>query len=229
MARSKNIFQHTVNLTLWLGAGFVITTTLLVLTLRWINPPSSMVIQLWQSENDRSAQQRWQPLENISPHLQIAVIAAEDQKFPRHFGFDFAALQKALGENRKRTRGASTITQQTAKNLFLWNGRSYVRKALEAWFTLLMELLWPKERILEVYLNIAEFGEGVYGAEAAARHHFGTSAQHLSRWQSGLLAAVLPSPRRMSASHPSEYVQSRVYTINQQARQLGGKRYLDLL
>jgi len=229
MARPKNIFLRSAKLGLWLGAGFVVTSALLVLTLRWINPPSSMVIQHWQSENDRSAQQRWQPLETISPHLQIAVIAAEDQKFPQHFGFDFASLQKALGENRKRTRGASTITQQTAKNLFLWNGRSYVRKALEAWFTLLMELLWPKERILEVYLNIAEFGEGVYGAEAAARHHFGKSAKHLSRWQSGLLAAVLPSPRRMSASYPSAYVQGRAHTINRQARQLGGKRYLNSL
>ncbi|MBB5211905.1 monofunctional biosynthetic peptidoglycan transglycosylase [Microbulbifer hydrolyticus] len=229
MARPKYIFQRTVKLALWLGTAFAVTSTLLVLTLRWVNPPSSMVIQHWQIEHGRNAQQVWQPLENISPNLQMAVIAAEDQKFPQHFGFDFGSLQKAFSENRKRTRGASTITQQTAKNLFLWNGRSYVRKGLEAWFTLLMELLWPKQRILEVYLNIAEFDEGVYGAEAAARHHFGNSARHLSRWQSGLLAAVLPSPRRMSASYPSEYVQGRAHTINRQARQLGGARYVDSL
>lgn len=212
-----------------LGFTFVLLTTLLVLLLRWINPPSSMVIQSWQLQSGRAAQQTWRPLEQISPHLQIAVIASEDQKFPRHFGFDLDALQKALGERRKRTRGASTITQQTAKNLFLWNGRSYLRKGLEAWFTLLMEILWPKERILEVYLNIAEFGEGVYGAEAAARNHFGTSARYLSRWQSGLMAAVLPSPKRMSAQYPSDYVRSRASTISRQVRQLGGTGYLRLL
>ena len=212
-----------------LGAAFVTVTALLVLSLRWINPPSSMVIQHWEWKNDRKAQHSWRSVDQISPNLQIAVIASEDQKFPNHHGFDFGALKKALSENRKRTRGASTITQQTAKNLFLWNGRSYLRKGLEAWFTLLMELLWPKERILEVYLNIAEFDEGIYGAEAAARSHFGISAQSLNRWQSGLLAAVLPSPRRMSAKYPSEYVQRRAYTINRQVKQLGGAGYLKAL
>lgn len=212
-----------------LGAAFAVFTALLVLSLRWINPPTSMVIQHWEWQNDRKAQHSWRSLDQISTNLQIAVIASEDQKFPSHIGFDFSALQKALSENRKRTRGASTITQQTAKNLFLWNGRSYVRKGLEAWFTLLMETLWSKERILEVYLNIAEFGEGIYGAEAAARSHFGKSAQDLNRWQSGLLAAVLPSPKRMSAKYPSEYVLGRAYTINRQAQQLGGARYLKTL
>ena len=214
---------------LLLAAAFVAVTALLVLALRWINPPSSMVIQSWERQSGRTAKHSWRPLEKISPNLQIAVIASEDQKFPHHIGFDFSALQKALSENRKRTRGASTITQQTAKNLFLWNGRSYLRKGLEAWFTLLMETLWSKQRILEVYLNIAEFGEGIYGAEAAARHHFGNSAQYLTRWQSGLLAAVLPSPKRMSARYPSEYVQGRAFTINRQARQLGGAGYLNSL
>ncbi|WP_201276885.1 monofunctional biosynthetic peptidoglycan transglycosylase [Microbulbifer sp. ALW1] len=226
MARHcKRIARYT----LLLAAAAVTLSVLLVLALRWIDPPSSMVMQHWQQDSGQIARHSWQPINKISPNLQMAVIAAEDQKFPHHYGFDLDSLQKALTENRKRTRGASTITQQTAKNLFLWNGRSYLRKGLEAWFTLLMETLWSKERILEVYLNIAEFGEGVYGAEAAARHHFGSSAQHLSRWQSGLLAAVLPSPKRMSAGRPSAYVQSRASTINRQIRQLGGTGYLKSL
>ncbi|QKX16556.1 monofunctional biosynthetic peptidoglycan transglycosylase [Microbulbifer sp. YPW1] len=230
MSSSKTRYlKRTAKAVLLFGTAFVVVTALLVFSLRWINPPSSMVIQNWERHSGRTAKHSWRPLEKISPNLQIAVIASEDQKFADHFGFDLDALRKALTEKRKRTRGASTITQQTAKNLFLWNGRSYIRKGLEAWFALLMEILWPKERILEVYLNIAEFGEGVYGAEAAARHHFGNSAQRLSRWQAGLLAAVLPSPKRMSAGRPSEYVQGRAYTINRQARQLGGARYLQSL
>ncbi|MFD1217647.1 monofunctional biosynthetic peptidoglycan transglycosylase [Microbulbifer celer] len=221
----KRLFRFTIGSVI----AFIALTAVLVLSMRWINPPSSMVIQHWQSETGRSAAQVWQPLERISPNLQMAVIAAEDQKFPHHHGFDFDSLKKALTERRKRTRGASTITQQTAKNLFLWNGRSYVRKGLEAWFTLLMELLWPKQRILEVYLNIAEFGEGTFGAEAAARKYFGISAQSLTPWQSGLMAAVLPSPRRMFVSKPSNYVRERASTINRQVRQLGGRQYLEQL
>ncbi|WP_295803681.1 monofunctional biosynthetic peptidoglycan transglycosylase [uncultured Microbulbifer sp.] len=221
--------QRLLKPALWLAIICLLATALPVLALRWIDPPSSAVIFAWEIGNSREAKHQWRPLDDISPNLQIAVIAAEDQKFPNHMGFDLVALQKALSENRRRTRGASTITQQTAKNLFLWNGRSYLRKGLEAWFALWMEILWPKERILEVYLNIAEFGDGIYGAEAAARSHFGTSAQYLSRWQSGLLAAVLPSPRRMSAKYPSEYVQGRAFTINRQARQLGGTGYLKSL
>jgi len=218
--------KRSLRLALWLCAAFAVVTAVPVLALRWIDPPTSAVIQSWQQHSGRKAQHQWRPLEKISPNLQMAVIAAEDQKFPHHYGFDFVALQQALGENRKRTRGASTITQQTAKNLYLWNGRSYLRKGLEAWFTLLMELLWPKERILEVYLNIAEFGEGVYGAEAAARSFFGTSARNINRRQAGLMAAVLPSPRRMSAKIPSRYVRSRASTIDRQVRQLGGAAYL---
>ncbi|MFI2810909.1 monofunctional biosynthetic peptidoglycan transglycosylase [Microbulbifer sp. JSM ZJ756] len=221
--------QRTAKYTFWLGSGFVVVTALMVLALRWVDPASSAVISAWERESGREAVHQWRPLEQISPNLQVAVIASEDQKFPHHFGFDFAALKKALSEDRGRIRGASTITQQTAKNLFLWNGRSYVRKALEAWFTVLMEVLWPKERILEVYLNIAEFGEGVYGAQAAASNFFGTSAQHLNRWQAGRLAAVLPSPKRMSARNPSSYVRNRAYTIDRQVRQLGGTGYLGQL
>ena len=204
-----------------MGSSFM-----LVLALRWFDPPSSAVIVLWEMENDRKANHRWRPLVEISPQLQIAVIAAEDQKFADHFGFDFESIEKSLQENRARPRGASTISQQTAKNLFLWQGRSYVRKGIEAWFTLLMELLWPKQRILEIYLNIAEFGPGVYGAQAAAQTFFATSARNLTAWQSGLLTAVLPNPRRMSAANPSAYVQSRALEINQLVRQMGGAGHL---
>lgn len=221
--------KRAAKVTCWLGATFCISTALLVLALRWIDPPSSAVILAWELQSGREAQHRWRPLEKISPNLQMAVIAAEDQKFSQHFGFDFASLQKALNEDRRRVRGASTITQQTAKNLFLWHGRSYLRKGLEAWFTLLMEVFWPKERILEVYLNIAEFGDGVYGAQAAAKKYFGTSALYLNRWQAGRMAAVLPNPRRMSARDPSGYVRSRAATINRQVRQLGGTSYLKAL
>lgn len=205
---------------------FVASSFVLVLTLRWVDPPSSAVIIAWEMATDRNAKHQWRSLAEISSHLQIAVIAAEDQKFPDHFGFDFESIEKSLGENRARPRGASTISQQTAKNLFLWQGRSYVRKAIEAWFTLLMESLWPKQRILEVYLNIAEFGPGVYGAQAAAQTFFHTSARNLDAWQAGLLTAVLPNPKRMSAAYPSDYVRSRARDINQLVRQLGGAAYL---
>lgn len=221
--------KRPVKAILWLGVTFVAMTALLVLALRWVDPPSSMVIQAWQQQSGRRAQQEWRPLRKISPSLQMAAIAAEDQKFPLHHGFDFTSIRKALNENRKRPRGASTISQQTAKNLFLWNGRSYLRKGVEAWFTLLMELLWPKERILEVYLNIAEFGEGIYGAQAAAENFYGTSARNLNRWQAALMAAVLPNPRRMSAKAPSHYVRGRATDIDRQVRQLGSATYLEKL
>ncbi len=206
--------------------GLVALSFLLLLALRWVDPPTSMVILAWELQSGRAARHQWRPIEAISPHLQIAVIATEDQKFPTHFGFDFDSIQKALGEDRRRLRGASTISQQTAKNLFLWHGRSYLRKALEAWFTLLMECLWPKQRILEVYLNVAEFGAGVYGAEAAAGIFFATTAEKISPWQAGLLAAVLPSPQAMSASQPSDYVRARAQKVSTLVAQLGGAAYL---
>ena len=226
MARKLKLLTR---ITFWLSGVFIGTTALMVLMLRWVDPPSSAVIFAWELGSGQEARHEWQPLEKVSPNLQMAVIAAEDQKFAHHFGFDFASLKKAISEDRKRPRGASTITQQTAKNLFLWQGRSYVRKGLEAWFTILMEVLWPKERILEVYLNIAEFGDGVYGAQAAANQFFGTSARYLSSWQAGRMAAVLPNPKRMSAQYPSHYVRSRAVTINRQVRQLGGSAYLGTL
>jgi monofunctional biosynthetic peptidoglycan transglycosylase len=153
-----------------------------------------------------------------------AVIASEDQNFPQHYGFDWKAIQKAMDHNEKsaRTKGASTLTQQTAKNLFLWSGRSWVRKGFEAYFTLLIETLWNKRRILETYLNIVEFGDGIFGVEAAAQHYFGKPAARLNSSEAALLAAVLPNPRRYSVKSPGPFVRDRQQWILQQMDQLGG-------
>jgi monofunctional biosynthetic peptidoglycan transglycosylase len=216
----------SVKLVIWTSLLFLIGSTLLVLTLRWVDPPSSAFIFAYNLGSDKKAVQKWVPIDAVSPWLQISVISSEDQKFPQHSGFDIESIQKALNEKRGRPRGASTITQQVAKNLFLWNGRSYIRKGIEVWFTFLLELFWSKERILEVYLNVAEFGPGIYGAEAAAQSFYRKSAIKLSPWQSGLLAAVLPNPKKMSAKTPSEYVQSRAAQIYAEVEQLGGTAFL---
>lgn len=165
----------------------------------------------------------WVPLAEISPRLQRAVIASEDQKFLEHYGLDIEAMQKALAHNKrsKRIRGGSTISQQTAKNLFLWPGRSYVRKGLEAYLAVLMEAVWSKERILEVYLNSAEFGRGIYGAEAAAQFWFHKPAAKLSAREAALLAAVLPAPRKRNPAKPSGYVSRRAAWIQGQMARLG--------
>jgi monofunctional biosynthetic peptidoglycan transglycosylase len=185
----------------------------LILPWRWIDPPTSSFMMQARLLEDRRIYHQWQPLSRISPNLRMAAIAAEDQKFTTHFGFDFASIADALNEKRGRRRGASTISQQVAKNLYLWNGRSYVRKAIEAYLTLWIELLWTKERILEVYLNVAEFGPGVYGASAASRRFFHKPADQLTPYESALLAAVLPNPKRMSVVRPSRYVRSRAAEI----------------
>lgn len=177
----------------------------------------------WLDGNNRyQAQHHWRPLTEISPHLMQAVVAAEDQKFMQHSGFDLAAIEQALVYNSKgrKVRGASTISQQTAKNVFLWSGRSWVRKGLESGLTLLIEASWGKERILEVYLNSIEFGPGIYGAEAAAQHFFGVTAARLSRQQAALLAAVLPNPHRFLVQAPSPYVRKRQQWILKQMQQL---------
>jgi monofunctional biosynthetic peptidoglycan transglycosylase len=163
--------------------------------------------------------------------MRLAVVAAEDQKFPHHWGFDFESIADAVQEKgaRGRPRGASTISQQVARNLFLWPGRSYLRKGLEAYFTVLLELLWPKRRILEVYLNVAEFGDGIYGIAAAAQAFFGKRPADLGRAEAALLAAVLPNPRRLHARNPSAYVRERALWIEEQMIHLGGPAYLQSL
>ena len=174
--------------------------------------------------------QKWVKWAAISPNLPLAVVAAEDQKFPEHRGFDLESISEAMERNAKggRIRGASTISQQVAKNLFLWPGRSYLRKGLEAGFTGLLELLWPKRRILEVYVNIAEFGEGVYGAQAAAETYFRKSPARLSAGEAALLAAVLPNPKRLRVARPSAYVRERQEWILGQMGQLGASYLKEL-
>ncbi|MDA5492925.1 monofunctional biosynthetic peptidoglycan transglycosylase [Yersinia intermedia] len=173
----------------------------------------------------------WVPMDEISPYMALAVMAAEDQKFPEHWGFDVGAIESALSHNQRnqnRIRGASTLSQQTAKNLFLWDGRSWVRKGLEVGLTAGIELIWTKRRILTVYLNIAEFGEGIFGVEAAARHFFNKPASKLSASEAALLAAVLPNPLRFKVDAPSGYVISRQQWILRQMRQLGGKDFIQV-
>jgi monofunctional biosynthetic peptidoglycan transglycosylase len=207
----------------------------MVLALRWINPHYSAFmaesqIAAWSGgDSAYVCRHSWVTLERISPNLPLAVVASEDQKFPQHWGFDVEAIEKAYALNRHshRVRGASTISQQVAKNLFLWSGRSYFRKGLEAYFTVLIEGLWPKRRILEVYLNVAEFGHGIYGAEAAAQQFFHRNAARLSRSDAAVLAAVLPNPQRYNAAAPSRYVQQRRDWILGQMQALGGPEMLD--
>ena len=208
-----------------------------VLALRFIDPPFSTFMAIRQVEALRAGDAGfriaydWRDLDRIAPSLPLAAVAAEDQNFARHRGFDLEAIERARAHNARggRTRGASTISQQLAKNLFLWSGRSWVRKGAEAWYTLLIEALWPKQRILEVYVNVAEFGDGIYGAQAAARSYWGKDAGSLTDSESARLAAVLPSPRRYSAHRPGPYVQRRAQWIERNMRNLGGEAWLEAL
>ena len=179
----------------------------------------------WETKGEWAPKQQWVSWKHIAPSMPLAVIASEDQRFLEHHGFDTIQIQKAIEASQRgdRLRGASTISQQTAKNVFLWNGRSYLRKGLEAWFTLLIELCWSKQRILEVYLNSIEFGTGVFGVEAASQLYFKKNAGDLNRYDAALLAAVLPNPHRMFANNPSAYVRERQYWIVNQMRQIGGE------
>jgi len=200
----------------------------LVLALRWIDPPTTAFIaqrqiDLWITGSSQRVAYEWVDWQALSPTLPLAVVAAEDQHFPRHFGFDLDAIAEAVqeGADGGHMRGASTISQQVAKNLFLWSGRSWVRKGLEAYFTVLIELVWPKRRILEVYLNIAQFGDTVFGVGAAGPHFFGRPARQLDAHEAALLAAVLPNPVRFRVDAPSPYVYGRATWIRTQMLQLG--------
>ena len=203
-------------------------SVLLVLPLRWLDPPfSSVMLQRFLVEGRRQ-HQTWVDLDQAGPHLAMAVIAAEDQRFADHSGFDarevIAAIERRLEGGR--LRGASTISQQTARNLFLWQRRSLVRKGLEVWFTGLIEVFWPKRRILEMYLNFAETGQRLFGVGAASRHYFGVTPGRLDREQAALIAAVLPNPRVYRVDAPSPQVLARRDWILQQMENLGGPDYL---
>ncbi|WP_432277830.1 monofunctional biosynthetic peptidoglycan transglycosylase [Lysobacter stagni] len=213
---------------------FVLLSVVQVATLRFVDPMFSafMVSRQLEAWGDGEWRFRvaydWRDMEDISPYVPLAVVASEDQNFAEHFGFDLQAIEKARKNNAKgrKVRGGSTISQQTAKNLFLWSGRSWVRKGIEAWYTLLIEALWPKHRIIEVYVNIVEFGDGVYGAQAAARTFFRKDAGQLTAAEAARMAAVLPSPRRYSITRPGPYVQRRAQAIQRQMRYIGGADYL---
>ncbi|ERK15200.1 Monofunctional biosynthetic peptidoglycan transglycosylase [Pantoea sp. AS-PWVM4] len=213
----------------WLGiwlAGILLFSFLPV-------PFSAVMVErqlgAWLHGNfDYVAHSDWVSMDEISPWMALAVIASEDQKFPEHWGFDVAAIQSVLdNEGDERMRGASTLSQQTAKNLFLWDGRSWVRKGLEAGLTVGIETVWTKRRILTVYLNIAEFGNGVFGVEEASQRYFHKPASRLTMAEAALLAAVLPNPIRFRADAPSGYIRQRQQWIMRQMRQLGGEGFLN--
>jgi monofunctional glycosyltransferase len=234
VAAARGFWHRLRNALLWALASFVGASFIAVLALRWLAPPITAFMingyaSAWLARDLRwRADYRWTPYERISRHVKLAVIASEDQKFAFHPGFDFEAIDEAIKERErgKRLRGASTISQQVAKNLFLWPGQSFVRKGFEAYFTLLIEWLWPKQRILEVYLNVAEFGPGVYGIGAAAPHFFHTDPAQVGQAEAALLATVLPSPKRLRADHPSAYMWRRQAWIIEQMNELGGASYI---
>ncbi len=227
--RISNFFKWILKLAIL----FFVISVLLVFAMRWINPiTSSIMIQrqiagLLDGEFEL-VKYHWVSYDDVSKYMPIAIVAAEDQNFPNHFGFDFKQIEKALKENKRgrRVRGASTITQQVAKNLFLWEGKSFVRKGVEAYFTLLIELLWDKERILEVHMNIAEMGDKIFGVGTASVAYFKIPAAKLSIRQAALLAAVLPNPKKYSAVKPTGYVRGRQNWIVRQINSLGGPEYL---
>ncbi len=212
----------------------VIFAIIFVVALRWINPiTSSIMLQndihsVLSGENKFSAYQ-WHDWDKISRHVAVAVIAAEDQRFPSHFGIDFSELFNAITSKSERLRGASTITQQVAKNLFLWSKRSYFRKALEAGLAILIEIFWSKQRILEVYLNIAEMGDNLFGIGAASAFYYHKTPAQLNRHEAARIAAVLPNPTQYSVLQPSEFVVKRQRWILKQMKQLGGKALLEKL
>lgn len=203
---------------------FVVGSIAWVVLYRFVDPPITyLMLERYVEMEEGRMDKEWKDLEEISPNMQLAVVAAEDQTYMDHWGFDVQAIEKALDHNEQggRLRGGSTISQQTAKNVFLWPGRSWVRKGLEAWFTVLIELVWGKERILEVYLNVIELGNGIYGVEAAAQAYFNKPAADLSKSQAALVAAVLPNPRRYSVAKPTPYIRGRQKWIQTQMWNLG--------
>ena len=215
-------------------AAWATVTMAAVVLLRWVNPPTTAfmirdrVAALFSGDDGYEFRHEWRDWGQISKQAALAVVAAEDQRFARHLGFDFKQIDKALEdrERGRRVRGASTISQQVAKNLFLWPGQSWFRKGLEAGLTVLIELAWSKQRILEVYLNVAEFGRGTWGVQAASQRFFRKDAARLNRSEAALLAAVLPAPKRYRADQPGPYVRKRQAWIERQMVALGGTTYV---
>jgi len=208
--------------TIW----FVGLSLFFVILFKWVPIPLTplMLIRSGQqviNGKELKLKHDWVSMKNISPHIQLAAVCSEDQNFFTHHGIDFGAMKKAVNESKKKNgklRGASTISQQTAKNVFLWPQRSWVRKGLEVWFTGLIELIWSKKRIMEVYLNSIEMGVGIYGAEAASQYYFGKKASELTKYQATSIVAIFPSPLKWNARNPGPYVQSRIEWINRQMK-----------
>lgn len=220
----KKITDILTKFLLW----FLMVTVLWVLFYRFVNPPITLLMiqrNIERSTNDKPAkmEKKWVDFDDMSDNMKRAAVSAEDQLFLKHIGFDVKAIEKAFATNKKgkNIKGGSTISQQTAKNVFLWPGRSWVRKGFEAYFTLLIEILWSKERILEVYLNVIEMGDGIYGAEAAAQAYYGKSCKKLSRAQAALIASCFPNPRRWSPKNATPYIRHRQYLIMKNMRRLG--------
>jgi monofunctional biosynthetic peptidoglycan transglycosylase len=229
--RTKRRLRHFLVALLLIVPALGITAAAATLMFRFVAPPASALmierrIESWGSGETYSSNYEWVDFNRIATPMALAVIASEDQNFLQHHGFDWDAIQRAYDydENGTRLRGGSTLTQQTAKNLFLWPKRNWLRKGLEAYFTVLLETCWNKRRILETYLNIVEFGDGVYGVEAASQHYFHKPAARLTAEEAALLAAVLPNPHRFKANAPSRYIRQRQQWILQQMRQLGVER-----
>lgn len=206
--------------------GFVLVTVCWTLAYRWVNPPVTMLM-LKRAMQGEGIHKEWVPLDGMAPCLVQAAVASEDNRFRGHRGFDFSAIQRAVDYNKSHSRklGASTISQQTAKNVFLWPGRSWVRKGFEVYYTFLIEHLWGKERIMEVYLNVIEMGPGIYGAEAAAQHYFHCSARRISPRQAALLTACYPNPIRWNPVHPTNYIRSKANTIQTLMPKMGSQRF----
>jgi monofunctional glycosyltransferase len=237
MAKRRGLLARLLQGLLWVIGGWLVVTLGVVLLLRWVDPPGSAFmlrdrsLAWWQNDEAFRFRHEWTRWQDISPQTKLAVIAAEDQKFAEHFGFDLKSISSALEESRKggRTRGASTLSQQVAKNLFLWPGQSWLRKGLEAWFTLLIESCWSKQRILEVYLNVAEFGKGIYGVGAASEAFYRKPASRMNAADAAMLAAVLPNPKRFKVTAASAYVRKRQQWILGQMRALSGDPAIDAL
>ncbi|WP_198175181.1 monofunctional biosynthetic peptidoglycan transglycosylase [Spirosoma telluris] len=225
----ESVYGFCVRAFLWLFFG----SLGYVIVLKYVPVPlTPLVVSRWLdtfgTDESGHVYKKWISYDDVSKEAALAVVSSEDQNFPTHWGFDFDEIKDAIKENQtgKRARGASTISQQVAKNVFLWNGHSYIRKGLEAYFTMLIELIWGKKRILEVYLNVAETGPMTFGVEAASQRYYGHSAATLSRSEAARIAAVLPNPRQFSIKNPSSYIQRRTTQISRQMRYLGGQKYI---
>jgi len=233
MPRKKKGRRRTRRFLLWIAGVLAVVvgvSVALTLPLRWIDPPTTSFM-LRDASGREPVLHAWIEWDRIGASAVYAVVAAEDQKFNAHFGIDVESIQSSIGDSRRgrSLRGASTISQQVAKNLYLWPGRSFLRKGLEAWFTVLLEAFLPKRRILEIYLNVAQFGPGIYGIAAASKHFFHRPPARLSDAEAALLAAVLPNPVRMQVERPSEYVRERQVWILGQMQRLKRERWLDTL